>query len=237
MGPLPPIAYTITDRLISRQRTSAHRASHTIAFAPLCFSETLAGDRCRLLPVGTLGSSSCPIAQNTHHAALDVCTLLAYHALSACPEVHMNSATAFRILILVIPVVWVVIRLLPAEHPRYGNLRAIASQAQEEQSHHTEQGTTGRDKVTSDKFASLESSFKAHYQSHFATSGYDYNHYRLAYKYGFDLTLDPDNQKMDWTSVEPQARQNWDEGIVGLWSQHRQAVLHGWEQGLKVNGG
>ncbi|MGZ8374807.1 MAG: hypothetical protein ACXW4A_07735 [Nitrospira sp.] len=148
----------------------------------------------------------------------------------------MNSSTAFRILILVIPVVWVVIRLVPAEHPRYGNLRAIASQAQEAQSHHMEQGTTGRNKDTSDKFASLESLFKADYQSHFTTSGYDYNHYRLAYKYGFDLTLDPDNQKMGWTSVEPHARQNWDEGIMGLWSQHRSAVLYGWEQGLKING-
>lgn len=149
----------------------------------------------------------------------------------------MNAATAFRILILVIPVVWVVIRLIPAEHPRYGNLRTLASQAQEEQSRQMEQGAVERGTATSHKFASLESSFKAHYQSHFATSGYDYNHYRLAYKYGFDLTLDPDHQKMDWSSAEPQARQNWDEGIMGLWSQHRQAVHYGWEQGLKVNGG
>ena len=155
---------------------------------------------------------------------------------SACPEVPVNSATTFRILILVIPVVWVVIRLVPAEHPRYGNLRAMASQAQEAQSHHMEQGTTGLNKDTSDRFANLESLFKAHYQSHFITSGYEYNHYRLAYKYGFDLTLDPDNQKMGWTSVEPHARQNWDEGIMGPWSQHRSAVLYGWEQGLKING-
>lgn len=32
----------------------------------------------------------------------------------------MNCATAFRFLILVIPAAWVVFRLLPAEHPRYG---------------------------------------------------------------------------------------------------------------------
>ena len=66
----------------------------------------------------------------------------------------MNSATAFRSLILVIPVAWVIIRLMPAEHPRYGNLRAISSQAQEEQSHHMEQGTTGWDEsVTRRSFA------------------------------------------------------------------------------------
>ncbi|MDH4301549.1 MAG: hypothetical protein OEV51_05680, partial [Nitrospira sp.] len=75
----------------------------------------------------------------------------------------MNSATAFRWLILVVPLAWVIIRLLPAEHPQYGNLRAIASQERQAQ-----QETAGRYKETSDKFASHESSFRAHYQSHFA---------------------------------------------------------------------
>jgi Na+-transporting methylmalonyl-CoA/oxaloacetate decarboxylase gamma subunit len=149
----------------------------------------------------------------------------------------MNSATVFRFLFLMILVVWVVIRLLPAEHPRYGNLRTIAPQAQEHQSRKVEQGMTERDQVTSDKFANHESLFQAHYHSHFAASGYNYDHYRLAYKYGFDLALDPDHQKMAWNSVEPQARQNWNDGIMGLWSQHREAVLYGWEQGVKINGG
>ncbi len=59
----------------------------------------------------------------------------------------MNSATAFRFLILIIPTVWVVMGLLPAEYPQYRNLRAIASQA-----HHSHQGMIGRDKETYDKF-------------------------------------------------------------------------------------
>ncbi len=143
----------------------------------------------------------------------------------------MTSTTAFRFLLLLIPVVWVVIRLLPAEHPQYGNLRTIASQE-----HQSDQGTTGRNKESSDTFANHDSSFRAHYQSHFATSEYDFNHYRLAYKYGFDLALEPDNRKMEWRSLEPQARQNWNEKLMGLWSQHREAVLYGWEQGLKIHG-
>jgi hypothetical protein len=143
----------------------------------------------------------------------------------------MTSTTAFRFFLLLIPVVWVIIRLLPAEHPQYGNLRTIASQ--ERQSH---EETTRQNKEASDKFVSHESSFRAHYQSHFATSGYDFNHYRLAYKYGFDVALEPDNRKMEWSSLEPQARQNLNEKLMGLWSQHRQAVLYGWEQGLKLHG-
>jgi hypothetical protein len=40
---------------------------------------------------------------------------------------------------------------------------------------------------------------------------------------------------MDWKSIEPQARQNWNEGIMAQWSQHHQAVLCGWEQGMTIN--
>ncbi len=138
----------------------------------------------------------------------------------------MSSSSVFRYLILVIPVAWVVIRLMPAEHPRYGHLQLAAQQAQDQPSHHE-----------ADKFMIHESLFKAHYQSHYATSGYDYNHYRLAYKYGFDLALDQDNQKLGWKTVETQARQNWNEGLMGLWSQHDQAILYGWEQGVKLNSG
>jgi len=106
----------------------------------------------------------------------------------------MNSATVFRFLILVIPAIWVVFRLLPAEYPRYGNLKNIAPQAQEYQSRQVEHarigGSAERDKDTYDKFVSQETRFKEHYRSHYTTSGYDYNHYRLAYNYGFDIALD-----------------------------------------------
>jgi hypothetical protein len=138
----------------------------------------------------------------------------------------MNSATACRFLLLVIPVTWVIIRLLPAEHPRYGNLQVVAWQAQDHQPHQE-----------ADTFVSHESWFKAHYQSHYTASGYDDNHYRLAYQYGFDLALDPHNQKMDWTIIEPHARQNWDNSSMGQWNQQYQAVRYGWEQGVKINSG
>lgn len=55
----------------------------------------------------------------------------------------MNSASALRFLLLVIPVVWIVTRLLPTEHLRDRNLKAIASQ--EYQSQQPRQGMTGQD--------------------------------------------------------------------------------------------
>lgn len=131
----------------------------------------------------------------------------------------MNSTTVVRLLILVIPAVWVAVRLMPVDHPQYTNLRPLTQQEQEHQRE-------------PDLFTSKESLFKDHYQAHFTTSGFVYNHYRMAYKYGFDLSLEPDHQTMNWTSIEPLARQHWDERILGAWDQHREAVLYGWEQGV-----
>jgi len=131
----------------------------------------------------------------------------------------MHSTTVIRLLILVIPAVWVGIRLMPVDHPQYTNLRPLTQQEQEHQRE-------------PDPFTAKESTFKDHYQAHLSTSGFAYNHYRLAYKYGFDLALEPDHQTLNWASIEPLARQNWDERILGQWSQHRVAVLYGWEQGV-----
>lgn len=138
----------------------------------------------------------------------------------------MGSTTMIRLLILIIPVSWVILRLLPADHTRSSHLRGITQTAEEYKSHEE-----------ADQFLRYESLFEAHYQSHYATSGQAYPHYRLAYKYGFDLAQDRDNQKMDWKSLESLARQNWNEGLMGSWSQHHDAVLYGWEQGLKNQGG
>ncbi|HMS85825.1 MAG TPA: hypothetical protein PKD12_19445 [Nitrospira sp.] len=138
----------------------------------------------------------------------------------------MNSSTTFRWLILIIPLAWVVIRLLPADPTRSSDLRGVIQQAEEHKSHEE-----------ADQFLRNESLFTAHYQSHYATSGQAYQHYRLAYTYGFDLAQNPDNQKMDWKRMEPLARRNWNDGVLGLWNQHQEAVWYGWEQGIKNHGG
>ncbi len=138
----------------------------------------------------------------------------------------MSAASIIRILILVIPAAWIVFRLMPVERSRYDNIRIAAQEAQAPPSHREP-----------DKFVSRESVFKAHYQSHYTASGFAYTHYRLAYKYGFDLALEPDSQNMDWKTIEPQARRNWNEGSLGPWSQHHDAVRYGWEEGLKTNSG
>lgn len=152
----------------------------------------------------------------------------------------MTTTTAFRFLILVIPFTWVILRLMPAEQHSYGHVHLVSSQAQEparQQKQDRIAGMTDREKEAFDKFVKHESRFKDHYQSHFSTSHYDYNQYRPAYQHGFELGLDPRYRKMDWSSVEPEARRTWDESTMGLWSQYKDAVRYGWEQGATLERG
>lgn len=152
----------------------------------------------------------------------------------------MTTTTAFRFLILVIPFTWVILRLMPPEQHSYGNVHLVSSQAQEparQQKQDRIAGMTDRENEAFDKFVKHESRFKDHYQSHFSTSHYEYNQYRPAYQHGFELGLDPRYRKMDWISVEPEARRTWDESTMGLWSQYKDAVRYGWEQGAVLERG
>lgn len=149
----------------------------------------------------------------------------------------MKTTTAFRFLILVIPFVWVIMRLIPAEQHSYSTVRLVASQAQEQPRQQKQDriaDMTDRKKEALDKFVKHESRFKDHYQSHFSTSNYEYNQYRPAYQHGFELSLDPRYRKMDWSSAESEARRTWNESTMGLWSQYKDAVRYGWEQGVTL---
>jgi hypothetical protein len=152
----------------------------------------------------------------------------------------MKTTTAFRCSILVIPIAWMIVGLISAEQHSYGNVHLVASQTQEpspQQKHDRIAIMTDREKEAFDKFVKHESRFKDHYQAHFSTSHYEYNQYRPAYQHGFELGLDPRFRKMDWSNVEPEARRTWDESTMGIWSQYKDAVRYGWEQGVALERG
>jgi hypothetical protein len=76
-----------------------------------------------------------------------------------------------------------------------------------------------------------EPDFRQNYESHFADTGYGYDQYRPAYRYGFELAKDPRYDGMDWNTLEMQAHRNWDEGTMGPWNRYKDAVRYGWERG------
>lgn len=82
-----------------------------------------------------------------------------------------------------------------------------------------------------------EPDFRQNYESNFANTGYGYDQYRPAYRYGFELAKDPRYDGMDWNTLEMQAHRNWNEGTMGPWNRYRDAVRYGWERGRETTPG
>lgn len=103
----------------------------------------------------------------------------------------------------------------------------------------TEQQSAGQtpnlpqiDQRALEQFTRQEPQFKQHYETHYADSGYAYNQYRPAYQYGYELATDQRYRKMDWSTLELQARRGWNDGTMGLWDRYKDAVRFGWERGV-----
>ncbi len=70
--------------------------------------------------------------------------------------------------------------------------------------------------------------YRGHYQTNFANSGYQYEHYEPAYLYGRQLSGYEGYQGWEWDRVEPEAQRAWEERNPGSWERMRDAVRYGW---------
>jgi uncharacterized protein (TIGR02271 family) len=70
--------------------------------------------------------------------------------------------------------------------------------------------------------------YRGHYQTNFANSGYQYEHYEPAYLYGQQLSGYEGYQGWEWDRVEPEAQRAWEERNPGSWERMRDAVRYGW---------
>lgn len=75
-----------------------------------------------------------------------------------------------------------------------------------------------------------DQSFRSDYQTRYAMSGYDYEFYAPAYRYGYDLAYDDTYRGYDWERLEPEARRDWESrGLEGAWDDVKDAVRHAWQ--------
>jgi hypothetical protein len=81
-----------------------------------------------------------------------------------------------------------------------------------------------------DDFDTHSTHFREHYTTNYANSGYDYNTYIPAYRYGYNLAYDMDYDDRDWAEIETEARSDWEAGQEGPWEQFKNAVRHAWEE-------
>jgi hypothetical protein len=81
------------------------------------------------------------------------------------------------------------------------------------------------------EFADRESSYRRHYDSHYAGTGRDYVDYQNAYRFGSTLGGSARYVDLgDWADVEPAARAQWEATHDGAWDAFKDAIRHGWAE-------
>jgi len=80
-------------------------------------------------------------------------------------------------------------------------------------------------------FDRFNSTFRNHWQSNYANSGYTWEQYEPAYRYGYTLANDSRYQGRDWNAIEADARRSWSQQHNDSpWENFKDAVRHGWQQ-------
>ena len=90
-------------------------------------------------------------------------------------------------------------------------------------------GTTGTGMGSSVEFDPELSGYRTHYSTYYADSGYPYDYYVPAYRYGYNLRSDTRFRRRDWNAIEMDARQDWERDNPGTWERFKNAIRHAWE--------
>jgi hypothetical protein len=78
-------------------------------------------------------------------------------------------------------------------------------------------------------FTYYDTDFRNHFSSQIGDrGGISYDQYAPAYHYGYDLAGNDRYRNKDWTEVEPEARQFWEERHPGTWDTFQAAIYHAW---------
>jgi hypothetical protein len=83
--------------------------------------------------------------------------------------------------------------------------------------------------VGGDDYAARVQQFRGHFQTYYGRSGYQYEHYEPAYQYGVHIAQHDRYRGHDWSRVEPDARDAWEERNPGTWDRIRDAVRYAFE--------
>jgi len=77
-------------------------------------------------------------------------------------------------------------------------------------------------------YESFEPGWRTHYNANFANSGYSYDQYTPAYRYGYSLATNKNYSGWDWDRLEPEAHRYWDERNPSTWDQFKNAIRQAW---------
>lgn len=73
--------------------------------------------------------------------------------------------------------------------------------------------------------------FRNDYQSKYTNSGYTFDQYEPAYRYGYTLANDERYRGRDWNAIEADARRDWNQQNKGSsWENFKDAIRYSWER-------
>lgn len=81
------------------------------------------------------------------------------------------------------------------------------------------------------EYGDYRQGFAAHYSEAMASAGTPFEHYEPAYRYGYDLAIDPAYNTHLWEEVEPGVREYYETEYADgrlPWEHYRTAVSHAW---------
>lgn len=72
--------------------------------------------------------------------------------------------------------------------------------------------------------------FRRDFNSRFVGRGYTYEQYEPAYRFGSTYASDPRYTDRDWSTVESDARRDWEVRGQGKWEDAKDAIRYAWER-------
>lgn len=72
-------------------------------------------------------------------------------------------------------------------------------------------------------------SFQNHYHKYLSNSGYSYENYLPAYRFGYGLAQEARYQNSTWNVVVPEVQRDWEREHPGTWERYEDAIRNGWE--------
>ena len=78
-------------------------------------------------------------------------------------------------------------------------------------------------------FGAFEGDFRDHHQTNAARRRGPYERYRVVYRYGYDLGIDPRYRTAEWSTVEQDARPRWEERNPGTWEEFMETIQYAWD--------
>jgi uncharacterized protein (TIGR02271 family) len=78
-------------------------------------------------------------------------------------------------------------------------------------------------------FDMYEADFRSHYTTTLASRGAAYERWAPAYRYGYELARDRRYADRDWTTIEAEARRDWEARHQGTWDEVKETIRYAWD--------